>query len=157
MTTILLALDQSSRVSGYAIFQEQELVTSGTFAYTDSDMGKRLFKIREHVKQLIQVYEVNELAFEDIQMQGGNVVTYRALAETLGVLEELAAELGIKYTIVPAVTWRSTLGIQGRVRADQKRSAQEYALKTYQKQVSEDESDAICIGAHMLKTEKSAF
>jgi hypothetical protein len=51
-------------------------------------------------------------------MQGGNVVTYRALAETLGVLEELAAELGIKYTIVPAVTWRSTLGIQGRVRAD---------------------------------------
>lgn len=156
MTTTLLALDQSSKITGYSIFKDNMLAASGTFEFS-GDLGKRLMLIREKVAALIQEWGVTELAFEDIQMQGGNVVTYKALAETLGVLEELATELKIKYTLVPAVTWRSTLGIGGRARADQKRIAQAYVLNTYGRDVSEDESDAICIGAHMINSEKSAF
>jgi hypothetical protein len=35
----LLALDQSSRVTGWAVFHDKELVDSGTFTLTADDIG----------------------------------------------------------------------------------------------------------------------
>ena len=45
----LLALDQSSRVSGYAIFEDSQLIAVGTIDATDDDLGVRLIKIRKSV------------------------------------------------------------------------------------------------------------
>jgi hypothetical protein len=96
---------------------------------------------------------------EDIQLQGqtNNVETYRKLAEVLGVLEELCCELKIPHEIIHSQSWKSTLGIKGRDRATQKRNAQAFVAAVYGKKVSQDESDSICIGAHYIKSNKSAF
>ena len=48
----LLALDQSSRTSGYAIFKDQELIHYGHFTFDDADMGVRLNKIKKKIKSL---------------------------------------------------------------------------------------------------------
>lgn len=65
----LLALDQASRTSGFAIFDDEDkLVTFGTFTYDDEDIGIRLHKIRNKVKSLIEKYAITQVVFEDIQL-----------------------------------------------------------------------------------------
>ena len=155
----ILALDQASRTSGYAVFQEEKLIVSGTFTYDDDDFSLRLVKIRNKVISLIEQYNINKILLEDIQLQGqtNNVETYRKLAEVRGVLSELACEMKIPHEIIHSQTWKSTLGIKGRDRATQKRNAQAYVTQAYNKKVSQDESDAICIGTHYILSNKSAF
>lgn len=155
----LLALDQSSRVSGYAIFEDDKLIKSGTFTLTDDDVSIRLTKIRERVLTLIQTYNIDKVLVEDIQMQRqiNNVATHKVLAEVLGVCEELCAEFKIPHEVIASSTWKSVLGIKGQRREEQKKNAQAYVFNTYNKKVSQDESDAICIGAHYFKKNKSAW
>lgn len=155
----ILALDQASRTSGWAVFQQDQLIASGTFTYDDDDFSLRLVKIRNKVISLLEQYSIDKILLEDIQLQGqtNNVTTYKALAEVLGVLEELACERKIPHEIVHSQTWKSTLNIKGRDRATQKRNAQAFVTETYKKKVTQDESDAICIGTHYIKSKKSAF
>lgn len=150
----LLALDQASRTSGYAVFDEDELITYGTFTYDDDDIGIRLHKIRNKVKSLIVEYNIQQVVFEDIQLQGNvanNVQTFKTLAEVFGVIYELVTDLELEHDAVLSSSWKSTLGIKGRTRPEQKKNAQAYVINTYGVRPSQDASDAICIGAHMLK------
>ena len=154
----LLALDQSSRCTGNSVFKDGELIDSGTFDLDDPYFGNRLVQLRTEIIKLCSYHEVNQAAFEDIQLQSNvNPATYKALAEVFGVVEELFTELNIPYEIVHSSSWKSTLGIKGAKRADQKKNAQQYVLNTYNKKVSQDESDAICIGTHIIKKTESAF
>ena len=153
----LLALDQSSRITGYAVFDNDQLIACGTFVVDDERFGHRLLDIRKQIQQLIDTHKIEHLLFEDIQLQQQGVTTYRALAEVLGICEELATENNIPYDIVPSVTWKSTLGIKGKGRPEQKRNAQAYVVNTYAKKVTQDAADAICIGSHFIKKETSAF
>lgn len=161
MSTIL-ALDQSTRCSGYAIFNNDQLINSGTFTLIDDDLGIRLVKFREKIISLIKDNNIDEVVFEDIQLQSNSgknmgVTVYKALAEVFGVLTELLTELGIQYEVIPAVTWKSLLNIKGKARPEQKKNAQSFVATTYAKKVSQDESDAICIGTAYIKQKNSAY
>ena len=150
----LLALDQASAVSGYAIFQDNKLIASGTFSASGDDVGAKLVYIINKIRKFIEEYNVDEVVFEDIQLQQGrinNVRTYKVLAEVIGAIEEFLTENKIKYEIVSSATWRSQLGIKGTVREQYKKAAQAYVLNHYGKKASQDESDAICIGSYKLK------
>ena len=152
----LLALDQSSRCSGYAVFEDDQLVKSGTFTLRSDDVGERLVDYRKHIEKLIIDNDIEEVAFEDIQMQGqvNNVQTFKVLAEIFGVTQEFLVENGHSYHIVSSNTWKSKLQIKGRTRVEQKRNAQIYVLENFDKKVSQDESDAICIGASIVLDNK---
>lgn len=150
----LLAIDQASVTSGYAVFKDGELVDYGKFTFNDDVIAERLVKIRAKVQELIKEHNINEVAFEDIQMQGNvanNVQTFKILSEVFGVVSETLQEMKMKYTVVMAGTWKSTLGIKGRTRPEQKKNAQEYVLNTYGVKAIQDVCDAICIGSHVLK------
>ena len=154
MPNILLALDQSSQTSGYSVFTDGKLIDYGKFTFTDSDVGARLTKIRNKVIELIAQYEISEVAFEDIQLQntvGNNVVTFKTLAEVYGVIHQLLDEKKIPYQIIPSVTWKSTLGIKGKNRQEQKKNAQLWVISTYNEKPTQDECDAICIGEHIIR------
>lgn len=148
----LLALDQASRTSGYAIFEDDKLIDSGTFTLKSDDIGERLVDYRKHIEKLICDNDIEEVAFEDIQMQSqvNNVQTFKVLAEIFGVTQEYLAEQGHSYHIVSSNTWKSKLNIKGRTRPEQKKNAQAYVLEHFNKKVSQDESDAICIGASIV-------
>lgn len=155
----ILALDQSSRITGYAVFIDNQLVASGTFTVSDDYIPDRLVKIRNKVISLMEQYNINKVLLEDIQLQTqvNNVSTHKILAEVLGVLEELCAERKIPHELIHSSSWKSGLNIKGRDRAAQKRNAQAYVEETYKLKVSQDESDAICIGSHYTKKAKSAW
>ena len=155
----ILALDQASRTSGYAIFENNELIDSGTFTLTQEDVGERLVELREKIIRFIENNQIELVLFEDIQLQAGNagVTTYKVLAEVFGVIQELLTEKGIEYQIVHSQTWKSVLNIKGRNRPEQKKNAQMYVLNTFNKKVSQDTADAICIGSSYIKQNESAF
>lgn len=152
----LLALDQSSRCNGWAIFNDEELIDSGTFTLKSDDIGERLVDYKKHVEKLICDNDIEEVAFEDIQMQNqiNNVQTFKVLAEIFGVTQEYLVEQGHSYHIVSSNTWKSQLNIKGKQRAEQKKNAQAYVLEHYNKKVSQDESDAICIGSCVVLQNK---
>lgn len=151
----ILALDQASRVSGWAIFANNDLLTYGKIDLSkQDDIGERLHLLRQKVKQLIEDHKIDKIILEDIYMDGqriNNVQTFKALAEVFGVLYELCIELDIPVEAVLAGTWKSTLGIKGRTRPEQKRAAQAWVAENCGIKATQDEVDAICIGAHIIR------
>lgn len=154
----ILALDQASRITGWAVFEDSKLLEFGKFEATEQDIGERLYEIKGHVKDLISKYGITEVVFEDIQLQNNvvnNVQTFKVLAEVYGVIDELLVELQIPHTSVLASSWKSTLSIKGKTRSEQKKNAQLFVQNTYNVKPTQDESDAICIGTHYLSNKAS--
>lgn len=92
-----------------------------------------------------------------MQTQVNNVQTFKVLAEVFGVTQEYLAEHKYNYYVVSSNTWKSKLGIKGKGRTEQKKACQEWVFKTYNKKVSQDESDAIAIGASLFTKNNSGF
>ena len=121
-----LALDQASRITGWAVFDDGELYNYGKFTATQTDVGDRLHFIRKEVLGLIDKFDIEEVVFEDIQLQNNvvnNVATFKALAEVFGVLHELFVDLKMPRTAVLSTVWKSSLGIKGKDRTAQKKAA----------------------------------
>ena len=156
----ILALDQASRTSGWSVFEDGKLLDYGKFTAEQTDIGDRLYYIRKQVIGLIDKYDIEEVIFEDIQLQGNvanNVATFKALAEVFGVLYELFTEIKMPRTAVLSTVWKSALGIKGRDRTAQKKAAQVWVEHTYGVRPTQDECDAICIGAYYNKNKIEVF
>lgn len=150
----LLALDQSTRITGWSVFADGALQEYGKFDAENAgaDIGKRLTYIRTKIWSLIEKYDITKVALEEIQLQntvGNNVVTFKKLAYVQAVIIQLLDEIKMPYEIVASSSWKSSLGIKGRARAEQKRNAQEWVVNTYSVRPTQDECDAICIGQHV--------
>lgn len=156
----LLALDQASKVTGWAIFEDGELKSYGKISLDDPNTDIRLVQLRQGIQTLVADYNIDEVIFEDIQQQNNvanNVQTFKVLAEVYGVVSELLQEIQIPHSTVLAASWKSTLGIKGRTRAEQKKNAQLYVEQNYGIQVIQDIADAVCIGTHHIKKNKCAW
>ena len=152
----VLALDQSSKITGYAIFEDEKLINYGHFTCAQTDLGLRLLNIRKNIQNLIEQNNIQQLIIEDIQLQGNvvnNVATFKTLAEVRGVIYELAAEMDIKIESVYASTWKSSLGIKSSVRKD----CQLKINKLFNIVPTEDEADAICIGQYYVNKNQDSF
>ena len=162
----LLALDQASRVTGIAIFDDDKLVKYGTFEIkSNQELGKRLTQFLENLDKLYAAYHFDAIAYEDIQLQMGNVETYRKLAYVQAMIlfwcEKYEKNL---YCLSPS-HWRKILkdkyGMSwGRKRAEQKQTAIDFIQEHYKKEVDSDTADAICIGCAAnieINKTKSAF
>ena len=160
MSNRLLALDQASKCTGWAIFEDGELKSYGKISLDDPTTDTRLVQLRQGIQTLVTDYNIDEVIFEDIQQQNNvanNVQTFKVLAEVYGVVSELLQEIQIPHSTVLAASWKSTLGIKGRTRAEQKKNAQLYVKQNYGIHVIQDIADAVCIGTHHIKKNKCAW
>ena len=156
----LLSLDQSSRITGYAVFEDEKLLTYGKFTCDDHDMGVRLYQIRETINELIDNHDIEFVAFEDIQLQGNvtnNVATFKTLAEVFGVVHELLTERHIPNEAILSTVWKGGLGIKGKNRPEQKKAAQDYVFTKYNEKPTQDEVDAICLGLYQVTKAQEDF
>ena len=159
----ILALDQASRTSGWAVYCNNKLLKYGKFTYEDLDFGERLVKIKKAVEKLINEFKPDEIVFEDIQLQntvGNNVDTFKKLAEVFGIIYELTTELKIPNRSVISTVWKSKLGLlhgKGQDRTAQKKAAQIWVSQTYNIKPTQDEVDAICIGAWAVLTQNNDY
>ena len=147
--TKILALDQASRITGWSVFIDGELKDWGHLTTEQDDVGKRLLEIHNFIVRKVQEWDIDTIAFEDIQLQksvGNNVKTFKVLANVYGVVQMTAVQLNKNYKVIPSATWKSKLQIKGEHRPEQKRNAQQYVLQKYGVKATQDECDAICIG-----------
>jgi Holliday junction resolvasome RuvABC endonuclease subunit len=70
------------------------------------ELGDRLVQLRNKINTLIDEHNIDEVVFEDIQLQDVNgnketgIKTFKVLAEVFGVVYELLSERKIKNTAV---------------------------------------------------------
>lgn len=154
-TKRILALDQATKVTGYAIYDGEELVKYGTFETYKETQEDKFSDVRCWLINMINIWQPEFIGFEGIQLQdnlsGGQkmgVTTFEALARLQGAIMVTCKEMGIPFEIYPTNTWRQGCGVKGRARAEKKRSMQKLAKEWFDVTVTEDEADAIGIGRH---------
>ena len=163
----LLALDQSSRVTGWSIFDlsTKELIKTGKWSIPGEDklsMQERLMAFWENLSDVYMAYPIEQIVYEDIQLQRGNVKTFKTLSYIQAtILLWCGDDYSFNPTCISPSHWRSVLkdeyGIEwGRKRADQKAAAQKFAKEQTGKDFTEDEADSYCIGLAYLTEEGKA-
>lgn len=156
----LLALDQASITTGYAILDNGKLVVASHFTVRDKDSAQRLVKIRQHVINLIQEYRVDEVVMEEIQLEENrvnNVQTFKVLAEVYGVIQETVTEMRLPLRSVYASSWKSGVGIPKTRRETEKKAAQRIVQEQFHTTPTEDEADAVCIALYSWNTQTQTF
>ena len=146
-----LALDQATHLTGYAIFDDQELIYAGVFQTTKEDEIDRDLEIERWLIQMINNWNPDMIGLEDIQLQQINgktigVTTYRTLARLQGILLAACTKQNMNWVCCPPATWRAHCGVKGRTRSDKKRSMQKLIKDWFDITVSDDVADAIGIG-----------
>lgn len=162
---IYLALDQAMKVTGYAIFEDNKLVTFNSFTIpANKPIEQRLQLFIQKLNEISSTYGVQEVFFEDIQYQN-NAETYKKLAYVQAALIIWCYNNDFKFSILSPSHWRSTiknangLGF-GRKREEQKQKAIEFVSSHFDQEATSDEADAICLGYAALlerQSKKSAF
>ena len=148
-----LAIDNALAVSGWAIFEDKELIKYGTFKTKTTDsLGKRLSEIYWEVCNLIDIENIDFIFFEDCQQQSNrNVQTFHKLSMVKGIIVFTCFQENIKNECLSPSSWRSILKSEfnfkfGRARVEQKRKAKEFVKDHFGVDATEDECDAICLG-----------
>ena len=87
--------------------------------------------------------------FEDIQyQQQAGVVTFKILAEVLGVAIAAAEEAKLEYDVVFNKTWQADFNIAGSNRVAQKKNVIDRVKEYFGIDVTDDVGDAILIGRY---------
>lgn len=164
----ILALDAATNITGYAIYDDDQLIAYGVFK-TDTNKGvtERINEVKKWLYAMITEIQPDWVETEDIQLQAyGNstqlqVKTYNVLARLQGVIADTLYELKIPHDFAYSVEWRKYCGInEGTGRENKKRQAQDKVKLWYGLDCTQDEADAICLGkysCHYLKTKNSSW
>ena len=88
-TKRILALDQASHISGWAIYDNDKLIKSGIFETDQFEEMERDTNIKNWLVNMINNWKPDVVGIEDIQLQNINgnvgVKTYKVLAHLQGI------------------------------------------------------------------------
>lgn len=145
----ILAIDQSTSSSGFAIFQGKNLIQSGIYK-PKGELYIRIHQTKEYIRELMSNNDIKYVFIEDIQYQK-NQRTYKVLAGLQYVIIDLLIEENIPFEIVPPARWKAWNQIGGKRRKEQKENAKRKCQEIFGREFKEDEADAIMIGLYGLK------
>lgn len=155
---IILALDPSTKSTGWSIFTNDSLVEYGIITAGSTNLFHRIDKIIEEIDKIIKKYNPTEVALEDVIPDDvkHNQNVFNALKYLQGyILHTLDDNKISDYKFYTSSEWRSKCGIgtgPGIKRGSLKPKDIAFVKKYYNKDVNDDIADAICIGyAHTHK------
>ena len=156
-----LGLDMSSNKSGYALFDDKNLITYGLWEPKDKmEWRDRVIYMGEQLDDFLKHNEVNQVYCEDVPLMMKNPQTLKMLSALQGVLMGVCVANNVKVTFVSVTTWRSLLGLfdktqKGKERDEMKQKSIEMANRIFgldlvykspsSKYNCDDQSDAILI------------
>lgn len=145
----VLALDQATRISGWSVYSNNNLLRYGTFETQLTDEIARDITVRNWLISMINNWKPDIVALEGLQYQKNiGVTTFEILARLQGILMSAVYDCGVECVICPTQVWRSHCGVKGATRADKKRSMQLLVKKWFDITVTNDSADAIGIGKY---------
>lgn len=154
----ILAIDQASKTSGWAIFDDSKLVKFGAFTATCDDDIERFAVVRNWLESMIASWRPDFIGLEGIQFQEElsgqklSITVFQTLARLQGILMLTCHDAKIPYEVCPTNTWRAYCGVKGKYRADKKKSMQLLVKQWYGITVDNDEADAIGIGRYVVNS-----
>ena len=151
----LLSLDLSTKSSGWALFEDGELMDHGCITSSSTDLIKRIHIMTDAIDKIMSENKVDKIVVEEVRPEGGygvgNTQTHRAL---MWLQASIAFLVHDKYnkTVIDYIypsSWRAAIGIKtgrGVKRASLKEADIAFVEDTFGITVNDDEADAICIG-----------
>lgn len=158
---ITLALDMSTKSSGWAIFDNQSLKSYGCITSDNENVYKRIDKMINELNKILSQYKVDSIAIEDVIPEDvrNNQNVFKKLTYLQGFVLHLLNKrniTNIKFFV--ASEWRKKCGIKtgrGIERNTLKQKDIQFVKDQYGLDVNDDVADAICIGyAHTNKAIK---
>ena len=146
----VLGIDQSSKLSGYAVIDEDGFPTVwGIVDYSGEDnVPLRIKAMFLDLVNIMRQENCDDISVE-AQFFNGNAKAYSMLCQLQGALIGFAYVNGMAVSSPLPSEWRSQLGFRqgGKVkRAELKAQAIQYVKENFGLDVTEDEAEAICIG-----------
>lgn len=147
----ILSFDQSTRVTGWAVFEDGAYKDSGVIdLHKNQDTDDRSKQMGLAICEVIKSVRPDEVMLEEVAQQS-NVATVIKLARIQGMTIGFAASMDVPTHILEPTKWRSALGYrQGPKvkRAELKQQSAEYVSKHFGfDNFSEDRNEAIAINA----------
>lgn len=154
----VLAFDQSTKKTGYALFNGSDLTRWGVIDYhkeTDSDARMKL--MCEKIREIVQKTKPDVVLIEDISLRKNNVKTLLSLARLQGAILEVCYIYNSELFIYAPTSWRKIIGLtqsnKAGARQDLKEQAIAFVYDKYKIRVGDDCAEAITIGlAHLKET-----
>lgn len=152
----ILALDLSTKSSGWSVFEEGNLIDYGCISSASTDLIKRIFIMSNGIEEVLNKYEIKKIIVEEVRPEGGggvgNQKTHKALMWLQAkiaflIYEKFNKKIEIEY-IYPS-SWRASIGIKtgrGIKRTSLKQADIDFVKEKYNLDVNDDIADAICIG-----------
>ena len=160
---MILSLDASTKSTGYAIFDEDKLITYGCISASSQDNIKRINKMKEEIAKLLTEYSnITTVVIEEVRPDMGQTIP-----QTMKVLFWLQAAIAFlihdEFTTVKLIftypsEWRSKCNIatgRGIKREQLKQEDIKFVKNKFNIDVNDDIADAIGIGyAYYVSTNK---
>lgn len=144
----ILAFDQSSKLSGYSLFIDNQYSCSGVIdKHNISDPDTRIGEMGIAICKKIKELNPDCVIIENVQAQAG-VSTVILLSRLQGFILGWCYVHHIDVKLIGPSQWRSELHFKqgaGVKRKELKVQSIEYAKDTYGIDATEDECEAICI------------
>lgn len=144
----IIGFDQSSNKIGVSIYDNGKLVYYDLYQL-NGELDERLMKWGGLVKTAAKDWQADFIMFEDIQYQvQAGPLTFKTLAQVLGVGIAAAEECRIKHSQVLNKVWQAEFSIGGSTRAAQKANVISRVKEYFSLDVTDDVGDAILIGLY---------
>lgn len=147
----VLALDLSTKNTGWAVFEDKKLIDSGCIAATSTNVLNRISKITEELRIIYDRFNPDEIIVEEVLPEDvkHNQQVFKALMYMQASVALEFNKSGKKLNFYVASEWRKKCGIRtGRgVTRDMVKAADiKFVKDNYGIDANDDICDAICIG-----------
>ena len=147
----VLALDMSSKSTGWSVFNNKELIAYGCISDNNSDAFARIKKMVAEIKKIYEQYEITNVICEDVLPEDvrHNQNVFKVLHYLQAAVVLMLHEYNQKVEFYVSSEWRKKCGIRtGRgITRDMVKAADiKFVKDNYGLDVNDDIADAICIG-----------
>lgn len=151
----ILSLDLSTKSSGWAIFENQELKEYGCLTESSTNLLKRIKNMTIKLEEIINTHSIDKIIAEEVRPDfgSGNLQTHRALMWLQGSVASMLCDHNLSLEYIYPSSWRAACGIKtgrGIRRETLKKADIEFVKNTYNIEVNDDEADAIGIGYSII-------
>jgi Holliday junction resolvasome RuvABC endonuclease subunit len=154
LSEITIALDESTKSTGYAVFQDTKLIDYGAFIQNSKNVLERVSNIINDIEEMIEYYNPSNMVIENVQITM-SAPTAKSLMGLQFLIELLCYRKNINCTTIRTAHWRKVLGLSNSPKIkkeDKKKEAINYVKDKYGiNEKINDVTDAICIGECYLK------
>ena len=155
---IILALDLSTKSSGYSIFNDNKLIAYGLAASTKANVYDRIEVITKKIQQVVKKYQPTKVIAEEPEpaFVKNNISVYRKLTFVHGAICMMLHHYNLEMELCTSSHWRKIVGIhtgRGIKRTELKAKDIEETNKFFPQvnTKSDDVADAILIGLSYIK------